>query len=178
MMCRARTCRGLRRGFTRRPRCAQRVEANLAGDPSTRSRRSPGHPGSSPSWNALAALTTTVLVEVFFASSDLVLLGTRQLEVALAVLEVRDLLGVVRVAEVRVARHLLVDVAGQVKPSPPERAIVTIAVSPKAVALESRPSSTCPVWAREATSRPSKHADLGALAAVGRCTGSSAHRSW
>ena len=46
---------------------------------------------------------------------DHVLLGTRQLEVTLAVLEVRVLLGVVRVAEVRVVSHLLVDVAGQVE---------------------------------------------------------------
>ena len=46
---------------------------------------------------------------------DHVLLGTRQLEVALAILEVRVLLGVVRVAEVRVVSHLLVDVAGQVE---------------------------------------------------------------
>ena len=46
---------------------------------------------------------------------DHVLLGTRQLEVALAVLEVRVLLGVVRVAEVRVVRHFLVDVARQVE---------------------------------------------------------------
>ena len=43
------------------------------------------------------------------------LLGTRQLEVALTILEVRVLLGVVRVAEVRVVRHFLVDVAGQVE---------------------------------------------------------------
>ena len=46
---------------------------------------------------------------------DHVLLGTRQLEVALAILEVRVLLGVVRVAEVRVGSHFLVDVAGQVE---------------------------------------------------------------
>ena len=39
----------------------------------------------------------------------------RQLEVALAILEVRVLLGVVRVAEVRVVSHFLVDVAGQVE---------------------------------------------------------------
>ena len=46
---------------------------------------------------------------------DHVLLGTRQLEVALAVLEVRVLLGVVRVAEVRVVSHLLIDIARQVE---------------------------------------------------------------
>ena len=46
---------------------------------------------------------------------DHVLLGTRQLEVALAIFEVRVVLGVVRVAEVRVVIHLLVDVAGQVE---------------------------------------------------------------
>ena len=46
---------------------------------------------------------------------DHVLLGPRQLEVALAILEVRVLLGVVRVAEVRVVSHFLVDVAGQVE---------------------------------------------------------------
>ena len=44
-----------------------------------------------------------------------VLLGARQLKVALAVLEVRVVLGVVRVAEVRVVSHLLVNVAGQVE---------------------------------------------------------------
>ena len=46
---------------------------------------------------------------------DHVLLGTRQLEVALAVLEVRVLIGVVRVAEVRVVSHLLIDIAWQVE---------------------------------------------------------------
>ena len=46
---------------------------------------------------------------------DHVLLGTRQLEVALTILEVRVLLGVVRVAEVGVVSHLLVDVAGQIE---------------------------------------------------------------
>ena len=46
---------------------------------------------------------------------DHVLLGTRQLKVALAIFEVSVLLGVVRVAEVRVVSHLPVDVAGQVE---------------------------------------------------------------
>ena len=46
---------------------------------------------------------------------DHVLLRTRQLEVALAVLEVRVLIGVVRVAEVRVVSHLLIDIARQVE---------------------------------------------------------------
>ena len=46
---------------------------------------------------------------------DHVLLGTRQLEVALAILEVRVLVGVVRVAEVRVVSHLLIDIARQVE---------------------------------------------------------------
>ena len=46
---------------------------------------------------------------------DHVLLGTRQLEVALAILEVRVLIGVVRVAEVRVVSHLLIDIARQVE---------------------------------------------------------------